>query len=144
MYKRAVAVAALASVFAASAEPVIPASVLTVVSGGYWKEAQRDGLYRAIVSCDGWEHVKCRLFVQWVVGPKSQAAEQTVVAAVEAKLPEGEDQASFDVKLSPIGVGRLEVILSGVHTFEPKRSFRATFIAAQPGALSQIIQRVQR
>ena len=129
---------------AASAQPTVSPSIRAVVSGGYWKQSDRVGTYRAIVTCEGWEQVSCQLFVQWVAEPKSPEAEQTVVASVEAKLPYGNEPMSFDVQLRPIAIGRVAVTVSGVHSLDPNRRIRATFLATAAGTLSQAKERPKR
>lgn len=44
----------------------VPADVETIVSGGFWREGQRDGRFRLVVKIEGWEHLANRVFLEWI------------------------------------------------------------------------------
>ncbi|NJO17163.1 MAG: hypothetical protein HC877_15895 [Thioploca sp.] len=90
----------------------VPTPVVNVVSGGYWEDAGQRGIYRVILTAEGWEHVSTRVKVEWIAEPKTQNEQSIIVAP---KLPFGQETASLKVeKLQPLSVGCLEILLVGV------------------------------
>lgn len=66
----------------AIAETQADASTTRVVQGGRWTDGAATGAYRIIVEEVGFEHVSCRVRIQWVASassgrPAKLAAEQT-------------------------------------------------------------------
>jgi hypothetical protein len=63
---------------------VVSTAIEHVVTAGYWKVDDRDGVYRAIVVNSGWEHVTSRLIVQWL---ESEPDSQDVVVRTSLPVP---------------------------------------------------------
>ncbi|MBN9023401.1 MAG: hypothetical protein J0H08_15190 [Rhizobiales bacterium] len=61
----------------------IPGNVEDVSIGGNWQDGDRSGAYRIVVTRDGIDQIKARLFVQWIAyGDMGQA---TVADSIEIK-----------------------------------------------------------
>ena len=62
--------------------PAIDPSISQLVSGGYWESGARRGSYRVVELASGWEHIRRRVVVQWLLEPSSPEASSRVVATV--------------------------------------------------------------
>jgi hypothetical protein len=47
-------------------------SIETVISGGHWEANGTSGTYRIVVVSEGWEEVRQRVVVQWLVEDQAQ------------------------------------------------------------------------
>lgn len=129
------ALALLLTAIGSFADSNVPASIHSVVSGGYWKAEGRGGLYRVVVVNDGYEHVTSRVLVEWLQEPSSRDGEVKVVASVEPQLPFGNEIALLSASLKPLATGRVQVVISGVVAAEPSRKVSAVLLASQPGKI---------
>ncbi|MGE3347508.1 MAG: hypothetical protein AB7I35_08745 [Ramlibacter sp.] len=120
------------------ADSVVPASVQSVASGGYWQAEGKRGVYRVVIVNAGYEHVTSRVLVEWLQDPSSADEESKVISAVEPQLPFGNNVASLSASLKPLGSGRVQVMVSGVVTAEPTRKVAAVLLASQPGQVSVV------
>jgi hypothetical protein len=66
----------------AESVPAIDPSISQLVSGGYWESGARRGTYRVVELASGWEHIRRRVVVQWLLEPSSPEASSRVVATV--------------------------------------------------------------
>jgi hypothetical protein len=62
--------------------PAIDPSISHLVTGGYWESGARRGTYRVVELATGWEHIRRRVVVQWLLEPSSPEASSRVVATV--------------------------------------------------------------
>ena len=51
---------------ALQAATVVPESVTTVLTGGYWSDQGREGTYRVVIVREPGEPVNSRVFVEWL------------------------------------------------------------------------------
>lgn len=56
----------------AQAAPRLPDNLAWVVSGGTWRSDTLRGSYRLFGTCDGWDHIICRVYIQWLVEDEAQ------------------------------------------------------------------------
>ena len=93
----------------------IPASIVQLISGGYWSRDKQEGFFRVIVSSAGTEHVGHSLYLQWVqVDPESGNAVITAATGV-GELNQGDTQTHLlEVKQveSELGTLRLSIVVS--------------------------------
>jgi hypothetical protein len=122
----------------ALAQSYVPADVENVVSGGYWENGGESGRYRVVVLNSGFEHVTSRVVVEWLREPRAPNAVADVVASVEPKLPFGNAIASLGATLTPVGKGKVRIVVRGVVSAEPARKVRAVLIATQPGRVAAL------
>lgn len=62
----------------------------TTISGGHWKADAREGTYRVVVESVGFEHVSCRVWIEWMSLP-----EPGQPARVAARVPFAEVSTGF-------------------------------------------------
>ncbi|WP_447918994.1 hypothetical protein [Achromobacter aegrifaciens] len=89
---------------AANAQTEADASTLRVVQGGRWAEGPATGTYRIVVEEVGFEHVSCRVRIQWMT---SAAAGRT------ARLIAEQTFAEVSTSFWSCGVGKQSVVVSG-------------------------------
>lgn len=54
----------------------VPASIHSVMSGGFWTRGKEEGFFRSVVAAGGVEHVSHRLYIQWLrINASSQSYE---------------------------------------------------------------------
>ena len=125
------------------APPVVPISVQSVMSGGYWKEGNRSGTYRVVIERLGWEHLWSRLFVEWVTEPRGRDDPETVLAVIEPTLPFVQGTTLLDAKIRRLGVGRLEIVVDGIPNDLRITSKRARVVleAGAPGQVKLLSRR---
>ena len=115
------------------APPIVPISVQSVMSGGYWKEGNRSGTYRVVIEQQGWEHLWSRLFVEWITEPRGRNDAQTVLAVIEPTLPFGQGTTLLEAKIRRLGVGRLEIVVDGIPNGLTSKRARVVLEAGAPG-----------
>ncbi|MCJ0763467.1 hypothetical protein [Variovorax terrae] len=103
----------------------------SVVTGGHWSSEGRTGSYRVVVAQGGAAPAAAHVRVEWLAeaNPPGRGAE--VVAAVEPRLPFGQEGARLGVELQSMGPGQARITLTG-----PAPAARAVFIATTPGHLA--------
>ena len=117
----------------AAAQSGVPASVHSVVSGGYWQARGQAGSYRVVLVNSGFEHVSTRVFIEWVREPGAVGRAPAVVSTVEPQLPFGQGVASLGATLVPLASGKVRIVLSGVISAQPSQKVEASFTATTPG-----------
>ena len=75
---------------AAAADTQDEAATLAIVTAGHWQSGQQQGIYRVRLENVGFEHVSCRVWIEWL----SAAAPAKPFATV-AKLPLAEASDGF-------------------------------------------------
>jgi hypothetical protein len=133
MRSTVVALAILFLHLSALGESGVPASVKSVVSGGYWQSSAQSGSYRVVLVNSGYEHVVTRMFIEWVREPNSRDQGAVVVSSVEPELPFHQGVASFTAALVPLSSGKVRIVLSGVVSTQPTQRVHASLIATKPG-----------
>ena len=120
------------------AQAHVPTDVESVVSGGYWERGNESGRYRVLVLNSGFEHVTSRVLVEWLREPQAREATPEVVASEEPKLPFGNGIASLGATLTPMGKGKVRIVVSGVISAEPTRKVKGVLIATLPGRVATL------
>jgi hypothetical protein len=122
---------------AVAAAPSVPTSVRSVASAGHWEANGRTGVYRVVITNDGWEHTWSHLFIEWVASPSAREGESTVVAVVEPTLPFPAGTTILDATLRARAPGRLEVVVLGTPNGAGLSSAKAqlTLEAKAPGVV---------
>lgn len=72
-----------ATAAAQNAVPDVSPSIVQVASFGFWQDGSQQGVYRAIVENQGFEHVDSRLWLEWVAEPVNAQGSPQVVGKVE-------------------------------------------------------------
>jgi hypothetical protein len=116
----------------------VPASVTSVVSGGFWQSGSQAGRYRVVVVDEGTEHVVSRVFVEWVKDAEAPETGPAVVASVEPELPFGRGLAVLTARLRPLKTGQVEVALAGVMSIQPSKKVQAVLVATRPGEVDVV------
>ena len=75
---------------AAAADTQDEAATLAIVTAGHWQSGQQQGIYRVRLENVGFEHVSCRVWIEWL----STAAPAKPFVTV-AKLPLAEASDGF-------------------------------------------------
>ena len=75
---------------AAAADAPDEAATLAIVTAGHWQSGQQQGVYRVRLENVGFEHVSCRVWIEWLSAPAPGKPFATVV-----KLPLAEASDSF-------------------------------------------------
>ena len=75
---------------AVAADTPDEAATLAIVTAGHWQSGQQQGVYRVRLENVGFEHVSCRVWVEWL----SASAPGKPFATV-ARLPLAEESDSF-------------------------------------------------
>lgn len=118
---------------AARATTVVPESVSTVLTGGFWSHDGRSGTYRLVIVSEGSDPATSRLFVEWLAQSGSGLA---LVTRVEPKLPFGNGTAHLRAAMRPAGPGRVQIQLVGNLATDPGQKVRAVLIAMKPGKIA--------
>ena len=100
----------------AVAQPVVPASIESVVSGGYWETPENHGRYRVLVVNEGFEHVISKVYVQWVAEATSPATSPAVVATKQIQPLFSGAPVSLTAEITPQGNNRAQITLHGVNS----------------------------
>lgn len=80
----------LAAAPAAASEATDDAATVAIVTSGHWQAGEQQGLYRVRLENVGFEHVSCRVWIEWLAA----AAPGKPLAPV-AKVPLAEASDSF-------------------------------------------------
>jgi hypothetical protein len=120
------------------AQGSVAPDVESVISGGYWEDGAQSGRYRVVLVNSGYEHVTSRLRVEWVQDPQSAGASPEIVASSEPRLPFGQEVASMGARLTPVGKGRVRIMVTGVLSHETGKKFSAVLIATKPGHVAAV------
>lgn len=75
---------------AAAADTQDEAATLAIVTAGHWQSGQQQGVYRVRLEDVGFEHVSCRVWIEWLSVPASGQPFTMV-----ARLPLAEASDSF-------------------------------------------------
>lgn len=111
-----------ASARAADALPVVqvPESVTAVVSGGSWQHAGAHGIFRVVVTSQGFEHVTSQVFLEWLT-----EATSTTNRSLEQTIPLSEINTAGiwalgtpQLKVSKSGT---EAVLTGSNSYAPSQ-----------------------
>jgi hypothetical protein len=118
---------------ALSVTPRLDPSIVTVVSGGRWTLRQVGGSYRVIGVKEGWEHIRYRLFVQWL--EESDGGERVRISReVGPLVPDRYSLTDPTLKFAE-GRWRLGVRAASAPMEQPSDSL--TFILGTPGEIRQ-------
>lgn len=103
---RSLAVPLLLTLYAtgAVAEAQADASTTRVVQGGRWTDDAAKGVYRILVEEVGFEHVSCRVRIQWVA---------PAVSGRPAKLVAEQTFAELSTTFWSCGQGKQSVVVAG-------------------------------
>lgn len=108
--------------FAAPDEAATPA---TTIAGGHWKADTREGTYRVVVESVGFEHVSCRVWIEWMASPESGQP-----ARVTARVPFAEVSTGFwscDPEGKAISLSGNTLTIGATHTYSQEaRTFEAS------------------
>ncbi len=115
----------------AAADAADEAATLAIVTAGHWQSGQQQGVYRVRLENVGFEHVSCRVWIEWLAA----AAPGKPLASV-AKVPLAEASDSFWSCPARSGTvvlddGTLQLKLVHAYSLEP-RVFNVTLGA--PGS----------
>lgn len=80
----------LAATPAAASEAPDDAATVAIVTSGHWQSAEQQGVYRVRLENVGFEHVSCRVWIEWL----TTAAPGKPLASI-AKVPLTEASDSF-------------------------------------------------
>lgn len=80
----------LAAAPAAAADAPDEAATLAIVTAGHWQSGQQQGVYRVRLENVGFEHVSCRVWIEWLSAPAPGKPFVTI-----AKQPVAEASDSF-------------------------------------------------
>lgn len=118
---------------AAAATTVVPESVATVLTGGYWSHEGKSGTYRLVIVNEGSNPATSRVFVEWLAQSDSGLA---LVTRMEPKLPFGNGTAQLRAAMRVAGPGRVQIQLVGNLAADPSQKVRAMVIAMKPGTIA--------
>ena len=118
---------------AARATTVVPESVATVLTGGYWSHDGKSGTYRLVIVNEGSDPITSRVFVEWLAQSPSGLA---LVTRVEPKLPFGNGKAQLRAVMRAGRPGRVQIQLVGNLAEDPGQKVRAVVIAMKPGNIA--------
>ena len=119
----------------AIAQPVVPASIESVVSGGYWETPGHHGRYRVLVVNEGFEHVTSKVFVQWVAEASSPVAGPVVVATKQIQPLFSGAPVSLIAEIKAQGKNRAQISLRGVNSIT-QEPVSASFTVGAPGQVT--------
>jgi len=107
----------------------------TTISGGHWKADTRQGTYRVVVESIGFEHVSCRVWIEWMTSPESgqpaRVAARVPFAEVSTGFwscdPEGKAISLSDDTLTNSTLTNSTLTIGATHTYSQEtRTFEAT------------------
>lgn len=75
---------------AVAADAPDEAATLAIITAGHWQSGQQQGVYRVRLENVGFEHVSCRVWIEWLSAPAAGKPFATV-----ARLPLAEVSDSF-------------------------------------------------
>lgn len=127
---RGLLTAALLAGAAVHATTLVPESVSTVLTGGFWSAEGRSGTYRVVIVREGREPVASRVFVEWLAETPEGLA---VTTRTEPKLPFGNGKANLRAAMRPVGPGRVQIRLAGRLAADPQQQVQALVVAGPPG-----------
>ncbi|MGN7830049.1 hypothetical protein ACTJI2_00320 [Pseudoxanthomonas sp. 22568] len=109
----------------------------TTISGGHWKADAREGTYRVVVESVGFEHVSCRVWIEWMSLPEAGQP-----ARVAARVPFAEVSTGFwscDPGGKAIALTNSTLTIGTTHTYSREaRTFQA--ILGAPGEYRMVGQ----
>lgn len=108
----------------AIAAPDAEAAPTTTITGGHWQAGAASGTYRVIAERVGFEHVSCRVWIEWLT-----AAGRGQPARVTARVPFAEASTGFwscepDTKATTIVDNTLTLRMTHAYSLEAR-----TFVA---------------
>lgn len=110
----------------------VTADVSTVHTGGAWSERDKEGTYRVIITDRGFDHVKSKLYLQWLVQEPEEGLPQvraTVAFAAFNEMP----VYNLDISEWKPQMNRLRVELSAYNSYSGAKC-RFIVEAMTPGA----------
>lgn len=110
-----------------AAQPVLPAldpKIVSVSSGGTWRDDGMEGTFRVVLWSEGFEHVSSGVVAQWVVGPLDSNEPAMVVHSEVLVAPGLMMFRRLGIARTKVG---LRVTLDGVHTYESARRVSCRF-----------------
>ena len=87
-----------------------------VVSGGRWEAGPRRGSYRAIVELIGYEHVSCRLWIEWLTDVQQDQSSDVAARVLVEEISGGLWSCLIDSQQQPFAGDKLIVTATQTHT----------------------------
>lgn len=94
------------------------AELLGTVAGGSWRSSEGQGSYRVILESVGFEHVSCRVWIEWLATAASGKKPPAQAPRLVARAPYNEISSGFwACNLKKAGLAGGTLIIHATHTY---------------------------